>query len=191
MASKFSVVIFIFHRTISNVESNTLPLGEAVEHVLSILPDLIPNLKKFAPGDVKYVTRFIYIFLRFSFPLREATKMVDRRREMLLTPVAALANILDQRFRGHRLGNVERTSALRSIPSLVDQWGNVAVNNPEWNDLLEFIGERRIYKESQSIACHPFHFWATLYADTSVAFMPPFAWPHSPHEGANLFIVDK
>ena len=35
--------------------------------------------------------------------------------------------------------------------------------SPKIDDILEFIGERGIFKDSTGLDCHPFHFWTSLY----------------------------
>jgi hypothetical protein len=45
---------FNIHRVINIVEADGITLGEAVEEVVKVLPGLILDLKKWAPGDVRY-----------------------------------------------------------------------------------------------------------------------------------------
>ena len=58
--------------------------------------------------------------------------------------------------------------------TLVAQWDPRAVTAPPIDDLLDFIGEKGAFKESSTFQCHPFNFWASLYADNPISSLGRF-----------------
>lgn len=48
---------------ITNVEKENMTLGVAVDEALQVFPSLVPDLKKWAPGDVKYAPVFLFLLL--------------------------------------------------------------------------------------------------------------------------------
>ena len=105
----------------------------------------------------------------FLYPLfhRIATAICKKRRAMLLTPVAALANLVDYRYRGAHLESEDRSAALKDMAKLIAQLDGAAVHAPPVDDLLDFIGEKGAYKDSAGFQCHPFNFWAAVYPSQS------------------------
>ena len=67
--------------SLAKCERDKSTLSDGVEHVMHMLPNLIPTLRTFARGDV-------------------ASKMVQEHHPMLLHPRALVANLLDHRCRG-------------------------------------------------------------------------------------------
>ena len=130
-------------------ERDAITLSEGVEHVIYMLPELLPTLRSFAPGDVA-----------------KASKMVEERHKMLLQPRALVANLLDHRFRGQNMTPELRGKAVRAVQGLAR---DLEVNAPSLDEVLAFVGETGAHKNSSSVSGHPFLFWATLHVDSCIA----------------------
>ena len=134
---------------LAKCERDANTLSEGVEHVIYMLPELLPTLRTFAPGDVA-----------------KASKMVEERHKMLLQPRALVANLLDHRYRGQNMTPELRGKAVRAVQGLAR---DLEVNAPSLDEVLAFVGETGAYQNSGSVSCHPFLFWATLHVDSCIA----------------------
>ena len=93
-----------------------------VQLIVPMLPKLLDYCKQFAPADH-----------------RALLAIVNKRKEMLISPVGLVCALMDHRCRGTILTTEDRALALRSVQQVASQLG---VRPPSLDAILSFMGER-------------------------------------------------